>query len=109
MCVPFNAWIPLEHISQNAAHWLERITAKRGRRVRRYFWQPGGGFDNNAVDPKVILRMIDYIHGNPVRRGLVQRPEDWKWSSAGWREGKNSLRPDAVDFGGLTGYIGGCE
>ena len=26
--------------------------------------------------------MIDYIHGNPVRRGLVQRPEDWDWSSA---------------------------
>jgi putative transposase len=28
--------------------------------------------------------MIDYLHLNPVRRGLVEKPEDWKWSSAGW-------------------------
>ena len=24
---------------------------------------------------------VHYIHQNPVRRGLVARPEDWKWSS----------------------------
>jgi hypothetical protein len=36
-----------------------------------------------------------------VRRGLVEYSEKWKWSSAGWFEGKNTLRPDPVDFGGL--------
>jgi hypothetical protein len=30
--------------------------------------------------------MIDYVHANPVRKGLVVRPADWKWSSAGWCE-----------------------
>ena len=25
---------------------------------------------------------VEYIHLNPVRRGLVARPEDWTWSSA---------------------------
>jgi hypothetical protein len=35
------------------------------------------------------------------------KPEDWKWSSAGWIEGKNSLRPDPIDLGGLTAYFGG--
>jgi putative transposase len=25
---------------------------------------------------------IDYIHLNPVRRGLCERCTDWKWSSA---------------------------
>jgi len=53
--------------------------------------------------------MIDYIHGNPIRRGLVIRPEDWKWSSADWYEGKNSLRPDVVNFGRPTVYFGGRE
>ena len=24
---------------------------------------------------------MEYIHLNPVRRGLVKRAEDWKWSS----------------------------
>jgi putative transposase len=60
---------------------LQRITVKRGRRLRRYFSQPGGSFDHNVTDPLVILRMIEYIHANPVRRGLVQYVEDWKWST----------------------------
>jgi len=25
---------------------------------------------------------VEYIHLNPVRRGLVKRPEEWRWSSA---------------------------
>jgi len=24
---------------------------------------------------------VEYIHLNPLRRGLVKAPEDWKWSS----------------------------
>ena len=26
--------------------------------------------------------MIEYIHYNPARRGLVAHPTDWPWSSA---------------------------
>jgi putative transposase len=33
-----------------------------------------------------LLAMIEYIHLNPVRRGLVERAVDWKWSSASWYE-----------------------
>jgi len=51
--------------------------------------------------------MIEYIHNNPVRRGLVSRAEDWKWSSAGWHEGKNSLRPDPIDLGGFCVFTAG--
>jgi hypothetical protein len=25
--------------------------------------------------------VIRYIHRNPVKRGLVEKPEDWSWSS----------------------------
>ena len=38
---------------------------------------------------------IDYIHANPVRRGLVGRAEDWKWSSARWYAG---LRPVKLEM-----------
>ena len=55
-----------------------------GNRHERRFWQAGGGFDRNTIEPDVILAMIDYIHGNTVRKQLVDKPEDWKWSSAGW-------------------------
>jgi putative transposase len=97
----------IKHLREHSPGWLPRITVKKGAKVERRFWQPGGGFDRNVTDPRLILLMIEYIHANPVRRQLVQSPEDWKWSSAGWVEGKNSLRPDVVDFGGLTGYSAG--
>lgn len=44
-------------------------------------WQGGGGFDRNLKSSKEIWDVIDYIHMNPVRRGLVEKPEDWPWSS----------------------------
>ena len=27
------------------------------------------------------MEKLRYIHRNPVRRGLVDKPEDWPWSS----------------------------
>jgi hypothetical protein len=27
------------------------------------------------------VEKLRYLHRNPVRRGLVERPEQWKWSS----------------------------
>lgn len=97
----------IKHLRHHSPLWLSRITVKKGARLERRFWQRGGGFDRNVTDPRLILLMIDYIHNNPVRRRLVKKPEDWKWASAGWVEGKNSLRPDPIDFGGLTGLFGG--
>ena len=29
-----------------------------------------------------FLQKVNYIHLNPVRKGYVERPEHWKWSSA---------------------------
>ena len=29
-----------------------------------------------------LTEKLDYMHQNLVQRGLVARPEDWKWSSA---------------------------
>ncbi len=45
------------------------------------FWRAGGGFDRNVSSRDVAWRMINYMHDNPVRRGLVARPEDWAGSS----------------------------
>lgn len=63
------------------------LTVREGKRVRHRFWQPGGGYDRNVTDLASLRLMIDYIHANPVKRGLVKRPEDWEWSSARWFTG----------------------
>ncbi len=46
------------------------------------FWQRGGGYDRNLRSASDVHEKIKYIHENPVRRGLVERPEDWRFSSA---------------------------
>ena len=44
------------------------------------FWKPRG-YDFNVVQENTIMEKLNYIHDNPVRRGLVSRPERWSWSS----------------------------
>ncbi len=45
------------------------------------FWMEGGGYDRNAIKKETVDFMVNYIHNNPVRRGLVEQAEDWRWSS----------------------------
>ena len=51
-------------------------------KVTHRFWQRGGGYDRNLRSTSDVHEKIAYIHANPVRRGLVERPEDWPHSSA---------------------------
>ena len=47
-----------------------------------------------VILPVTLMNMIDYIHANPVRRGLVERASDWEWSSAAFLQiGGDSLIP----------------
>jgi putative transposase len=75
------------YLRRNAPEWIARMSRRRGNRVEHLFWQSGGGYDRNIENPKTLLAMIDYIHNNPVRRGLVERAVDWHWSSAAHYEG----------------------
>jgi putative transposase len=44
-------------------------------------WQ-GRFFDRALRTVKEYQETVEYIHWNPLRWGLLKRPEDWKWSSA---------------------------
>lgn len=74
----------IQYIQENTPEWLPRITRQRGQKTERLFWQSGGGYDRNMTSPHALLNAIDYIHRNPVRRGLVEQAHQWKWSSAAW-------------------------
>jgi len=43
-------------------------------------WQPRF-FDRALSTVKEYNDKVEYIHLNPVRAGLVSRPEDWRWLS----------------------------
>lgn len=52
------------------------------RRMRRCgnLWLPES-FDRTIRGDKDLAEVIDYIHHNPVRWRLVDRPEEYRWSS----------------------------
>ena len=52
------------HLREKGELWQERFFDRALRTVKEYH------------------NKVEYIHFNPVRRGLVKRPEEWRWSSA---------------------------
>jgi putative transposase len=38
-------------------------------------------YDFNVHNEEKRIEKLRYMHRNPVKRGLVKRPEDWAWSS----------------------------
>lgn len=66
--------------------WLERggpeqtVTASRMRNRRRGIWQPR--FWEHALrDERDYQNHLDYLHFNPVKRGLVNNVAEWPYSS----------------------------
>jgi putative transposase len=60
---------------------LQALKLSVTRRARtRPFWLPRYYDFNVRTDAKRIEK-LNYIHWNPMKRGLVDRPEDWRWSS----------------------------
>ncbi|MGA7218884.1 MAG: transposase [Candidatus Sulfotelmatobacter sp.] len=47
---------------------------------RRAFWQ-ARSYDFNVWTAKKRVEKLRYMHRNPVKRGLVGAPEQWRWSS----------------------------
>lgn len=58
---------------------LDKLTDGRGY-VR--FWLPGGGYDRTLSRWYEFEEKLKYMHLNPVQRGLVTDPLEYRWSSA---------------------------
>ena len=74
----------LRWVRRNKPSFLSRMAdCRRNGKTFHRFWQRGGGYDRNTWTLDELYEKIEYIHANPVRRGLVEHPRDWHWSS--WR------------------------
>ena len=70
-------------LTESDSRLHEHLTVRQRPGVTTFrFWQEGPGYDRNLTHPSAVLAAIDYLHHNPVRRGLVKQAVDWKWSSA---------------------------
>ena len=65
--------VALQMLKQVTSHRLKRSAAAA-------FWQ-ARYYDFNIWNDHKQTEKLDYMHLNPVKRGLVTRPEQWPWSS----------------------------
>ncbi len=57
---------------------LKLAVSKRSE--ERPFWT-ARYYDFNVFTEAKRVEKLGYIHRNPVKRGLVEQPEEWRWSS----------------------------
>jgi putative transposase len=71
------------------------FTANRIRkdlRLQHAVWQDDGFYDRACRDDGEVYEIVEYIHHNPVRRGLVATPDERLFSSA------HPTRRDLLDW-----------
>jgi REP element-mobilizing transposase RayT len=81
---PMNGWT----VAKIVASW-KKFTARQicdwrresGEDVEGAVWHREY-WDRYIRDARHFAQTVEYIHRNPVKAGLVERPEEWRWSSA---------------------------
>jgi len=72
--------VPLERVMMS----INRFTASQINKILRRtgtFWEEGY-YDHAIRDRKDFDVILEYVHQNPVKAGLVQDPEEWLFSTA---------------------------
>ncbi|HEX7848861.1 MAG TPA: transposase [Sphingomonas sp.] len=88
-------------------HYTGYINARL--RVTGHLWQ--GRFSSVAMDEAHLVSALRYVALNPVRARLVERAEDWRWSStrahlAGESDGYVDIVPALVRVGNFSAFLG---
>jgi putative transposase len=69
----------MQRLNGRYAHWFNEIHDRTGHVFQNRF-------DARVIDGEEHYEAaLAYVDSNPVRAGLVERPEDWPWSSSGRR------------------------
>ena len=78
----------IEQEPESRRDWMLRLfkyyagkDSKKGNTQNHKFWQ-GDSHPIVLYSKKVIVQKLDYIHFNPVRAGLVEKAQDYRYSSA---------------------------
>lgn len=76
---PINGWPLNKIVASWKRHTAMEILAVRN--MEKPVWHHEY-FDRFIRTERHLYNVIDYIHQNPVKAGLVRRAEEWEWSSA---------------------------
>ncbi|MGD2089128.1 MAG: hypothetical protein PVH61_23320 [Candidatus Aminicenantes bacterium] len=79
---------------QTFSRWYNKMNNRTG-----YFW--GDRFKSVLIEKgEALINCLAYIDLNPVRAGIVNRPEDYRWSGIGYRIFMNN-KGDFLSFDGI--------
>lgn len=77
----YSAWDILEELEKNKSPLLMNFLSTSALKQRRQLWMHR--FDDKVIrNAKMLWPTIKYIHNNPVEAGMVNKPEEYKYSSA---------------------------
>ncbi|PYV39971.1 MAG: hypothetical protein DMG06_21675 [Acidobacteria bacterium] len=65
----------LQNVKRVSSFKVNRLRQTRGSRWQHQFW------DRFVRHAKEFRERLEYMHMNPVRKGLVEKPAKWRWSS----------------------------
>ena len=82
-----------DKILEDLAFFKMRFKKDRDYQV----WQEGS-HPQQIQNREMMRQKIEYIHYNPVRRGYVDNPTQWQYSSAGNYEGEEGLISVCIDW-----------
>jgi len=89
----------IKELKQSFSRWYNRRSGRRG-----FFWSER--FKSVIVENgETLINCLAYIDLNPVRAGIVEKPEDYRWSGLGYHvQQGNSDGFLSLDFG-LNEYV----
>jgi putative transposase len=85
--MPEHVHLLMNEPSESDPSIVMQVLKQRSSRViphdERQFWQLRF-YDFNVWSSRKRIEKLKYMHRNPVVRGLVATPEEWRWSSYRW-------------------------
>jgi REP element-mobilizing transposase RayT len=75
------SYVLLRRITQSLKGYTAREANRVLGRTGQTFWQVES-YDHWVRDEAEFERAVSYIEWDPVKSGLVVKPEEWRWSSA---------------------------
>lgn len=97
----FTARSIVDHLrSRNRFSLLNRLREEKLRHKTEstyQVWQEGS-HPQEIIHERMMVQKIKYIYNNPVRRGWVDEPAQWRYSSARDYEGKDGLLSITTDW-----------
>jgi len=91
----------IDHLKECHAERLLKQMAffcKSHKHDRKYQCWEEGSHPQLIQNEEMLRQKLDYIHFNPVKRGYVDKPEHWRYSSARNYAGLEGLMPVDMDW-----------